>query len=112
MKKNTKIGSKIRALRIIRNMTQSELSRKSNITQRNVCNYEIKDLPFTSVRNIKKICDVLGVSIDYIVDDTILEPSFIPEIKEMFTFISRMTNVELRSTREYCRALLNRETRL
>ena len=61
-------GDKLRAARIAMNLSQIELAEKIGITERSIYNYEQSAThPRQSV--LKKLADVLNVSITYLVDD-------------------------------------------
>ena len=62
------LGDKIRKHRTEKGLTQAELADKTGIYQKNVSDYE-KNLVMPSASMMKKIADVLGVSLDYIMGE-------------------------------------------
>jgi transcriptional regulator with XRE-family HTH domain len=57
------LRTKLRRARKLKGMTQKMLSEKSEISQPLIAKYELGHKP--SPRNLKKLCDALGVSIEY-----------------------------------------------
>ena len=82
-----KFNEKLRAERIKARYSQIELAKRVGITERSLYNYEMNDrMPKINV--VKKIADVLGVSVDYLMSDD-AEPadaqqSFLDSAKENF----------------------------
>lgn len=62
-------GSKLRAIRALRNITQAELASKSGVSPTAIAEYELnkRDLRADTIR---KLCEALGVQVKYIVDGT------------------------------------------
>ncbi|MFS2047564.1 helix-turn-helix domain-containing protein [Variovorax sp. CT11-76] len=60
-------GSTLRAIRAIRNMSQSDLAAKAGVSQTAVAEYETgkRDLRADTIR---KLCEALGVTVTYKVD--------------------------------------------
>lgn len=62
-------GSKLRAIRALRGITQADLAAKAGVSATAVAEYELgkRDLRADTIR---KLCDALGVQVKYIVDGT------------------------------------------
>jgi transcriptional regulator with XRE-family HTH domain len=68
----TELGKRIADLRKKEGLTQSELARKINLSHTQITRYELKDVqPPADI--LKKIADIFGTSIDYIVNGTAQE---------------------------------------
>ena len=63
------LGSKIRELRLEKNMLQKELAAHLQVSTGTVCNYE-KNTHFPDGDALCKIADLFGVSIDYLMGRT------------------------------------------
>lgn len=63
------LGSKIKELRLERNMLQKELASHLNVSTGTICNYE-KNTHFPDGDALCKIADLFGVSIDYLMGRT------------------------------------------
>lgn len=62
-------GSKLRAIRALRGISQAELAAKAGVSQTAVAEYE-KDKRDLRAATIRKLCDALGVKVTYTVDGT------------------------------------------
>lgn len=62
-------GSKLRAIRALRGMTQAELAQKAGVSATAVAEYET-DKRDLRAGTIRKLCEALGVQVRYIVDGT------------------------------------------
>ena len=72
--KTTTFGSYIRFLRMQSNMTQSQLADKLNITDKAVSKWE-RDLSYPDIKLFPKLADVLGVSVNDLLDESIQDGS-------------------------------------
>ena len=69
------IGAKIKEQREINGLSQSEFASKTGLTVRTVSSYETNtSVPRTS--NAKRICEVLGVSMAYLLNSEIEDPKY------------------------------------
>ena len=66
-KSSTGFGERLQQLRVQKGMSQDELARRSGIHKNQIGRYERGDSQPTA-KKIKLICDVLGVSKDYLFD--------------------------------------------
>ena len=67
-----KLGNRLTALRKKEGISQSELARRIEISHTQITRYELKDVqPPADV--LKRLADLFGVSIDYIVNGTAQE---------------------------------------
>jgi transcriptional regulator with XRE-family HTH domain len=64
-------GKKLRAIRALRNMTQAELAAKAGVSPTAIAEYE-QDKRDLRADTIRKLCDALGVQVQYIVDGTVI----------------------------------------
>lgn len=82
--KTTTFGTYIRSLRLQNHMTQSQLADKLNITDKAVSKWE-RDLSYPDIKLFPKLADVLGVSVNDLLDESIDEgsPSRLAQIFEM-----------------------------
>ena len=62
-------GSKLRAIRALRNLTQAQLAAKAGVSANAIAEYEQNKRDLRS-DTIRKLCDALGVQVKYIVDGT------------------------------------------
>lgn len=62
-------GSKLRAIRALRGITQAELAAKAGISQTAIAEYE-RDKRDLRSNTIRKLCEALGVKVTYTVDGT------------------------------------------
>lgn len=83
---NMKLGDKISSLRKQKNISQVELAEKTNISRDGISKYERGDI-VPSVEYAKRIADVLGVSLDYLVSedakDDALDKDAVKRIKDI-----------------------------
>ncbi len=63
------LGKKLKKYRIEKGLTQTELAEQAAIYQKNISDYEA-DVVTPSVTMMKKLADVLDVSIDHLVSDS------------------------------------------
>ena len=81
-----KLGEKITKLKKIRKMSQVELAEKTGISRDAISKYERNDVS-PSVEYAKRIADILGVSLDYLVSDSdqeeALDNEAVKRIKEI-----------------------------
>ena len=83
MKKNT-LGAYIRALRLLNQMTQSQLASRLNVTDKAVSKWE-RDLSLPDVALFPKLADSLGVTVNDLLKESVGEgpPSRLARIFEM-----------------------------
>lgn len=62
-------GSKLRAIRALRGITQAELAAQAGISQTAIAEYE-KDKRELRTDTVRKLCDALGVKVTYSIDGT------------------------------------------
>lgn len=62
-------GSKLRAIRALRGITQAELASKAGISQTAVAEFE-KDKRDLRTSTVVKLCEALGVQVVYRIDGT------------------------------------------
>ena len=62
-------GSKLRAIRALRGITQADLAAKAGISQTAVAEFE-KDKRDLRTSTVVKLCDALGVQVTYKIDGT------------------------------------------
>lgn len=62
-------GSKLRAIRALRGITQADLSALSGVSATAIAEYE-KDKRDLRGATIRKLCEALGVKVTYTVDGT------------------------------------------
>lgn len=62
-------GSKLRAIRALRGITQADLAEKAGISQTAVAEFE-KDKRDLRTSTVVKLCEALGVQVTYKVDGT------------------------------------------
>jgi transcriptional regulator with XRE-family HTH domain len=62
-------GSKLRAVRALRDITQAELAARAGVSPTAIAEYE-QDKRELRADTIRKLCDALGVQVKYIVDGT------------------------------------------
>ena len=62
---NVSFGSRLKNLRIEKNLTQKELSDLLHVSRSNISKYE-QDSQFPDLRTLHQICDIFNVSMDYI----------------------------------------------
>lgn len=67
------IGSKIRALRKEKKYTLDELAEKADSSKSYIWELENKNPPRPSAEKLAKIAKALGVTLDYFLDDDVLE---------------------------------------
>ena len=81
-----KFGEKISKLKKLKKMSQVELAEKTGISRDAISKYERGDV-MPSVEYAKRIADVLGVSLDYLVNDSdqeeVLDNEAVKRIKEI-----------------------------
>lgn len=81
-----KFGEKIAKLKKLKKMSQVELAEKTGISRDAISKYERGDV-MPSIEYAKRIADVLGVSLDYLVSDSdqeeVLDNEAIKRIKEI-----------------------------
>ncbi len=63
-------GEKIRTVRSELGISQSELAKRSQLSLRSIQNYESGQRHPANIAIVKRIGDVLGVSYEYLLDDT------------------------------------------
>ncbi|MDR0974134.1 MAG: helix-turn-helix domain-containing protein [Ruminococcus sp.] len=61
-------AEKLRRCRLVLNLSQTELARRSGITERTIYTYESMGIMPRS-GNVKKLADSLGVSVSYLLED-------------------------------------------
>ena len=96
------IGIRLRDLRIEKELTQKELAKNLGITQDSISLWEKgKRIPDTIY--IQKLCDVFGVSTDYLLGRTddlgaplpsATPPQFSPEEQELLNLFRRMDETQ------------------
>lgn len=59
-------GQRIRELRNERNLTQTELAKLLNTTQKSISKYEIESIDI-STETLKRLCQIFNVTADYII---------------------------------------------
>lgn len=59
------IGQKLKHLRRSKGLTQDQLSQSSGIPRSTISNYEIGRRSPRNLRELQKLCDYFGVSLDY-----------------------------------------------
>lgn len=64
-------GSKLRAIRALRGITQAELAKRTGISPTAIAEYE-RDKRDLRSGTIRKLCDALGVTVTYTVDGTVI----------------------------------------
>lgn len=69
-----KLGERIRNERIKKNISQSVLGDKLQVTQQAVGRWE-KNLSEPDTSTLKKLAEIFGVSVDYLVDYKVLKPT-------------------------------------
>lgn len=62
-------GSKLRAIRSLRGITQAELASRAGISQTAIAEYE-KDKRELRSGTVRKLCEALGVKVTYSIDGT------------------------------------------
>lgn len=62
-------GSKLRAIRALRGITQADLAEKAGISQTAVAEFE-KDKRDLRTSTVVKLCEALGVQVTYKIDGT------------------------------------------
>ena len=82
--KNTTFGAYIRSLRLKNQMTQSQLADKLNVTDKAVSKWE-RNLSYPGITLFPKLADVLGVSVNDLLTESIEEgqPSRLIKVFEM-----------------------------
>ncbi len=82
--KNTTLGAYIRSLRLQNQMTQSQLADKLNVTDKAVSKWE-RNLSYPGITLFPKLADVLGVSVNDLLNESIEEgqPSRLIQVFEM-----------------------------
>jgi transcriptional regulator with XRE-family HTH domain len=88
VKMSDSFGSKIKALRIAKRLTLEEVAEKVDSTKAYVWQLENKVPARPSGKMLLELADVLGVSPDYLIDDSALDPS-----------VSHLENALLRSVK-------------
>lgn len=64
-------GSKLRAIRALRGITQAELAKRTGVSPTAIAEYE-RDKRDLRSGTIRKLCDALGVTVTYTVDGTVI----------------------------------------
>jgi transcriptional regulator with XRE-family HTH domain len=81
-----KFGEKITKLKKLKKMSQVELAEKTGISRDAISKYERGDV-MPSIEYAKRIADVLGVSLDYLVSESdkeeVLDNEAVKRIKEI-----------------------------
>lgn len=81
-----KFGEKISKLKKLKKMSQVEMAEKNGISRDAISKYERGDV-MPSIEYAKRIADVLGVSLDYLVSDSdreeVLDNEAVKRIKEI-----------------------------
>lgn len=72
---NNLFGNRLRNTRIERNMTQLELAEAANVAVNSIRLYE-SGSHGPSIRNLDKIANALGVSVEYLITDHSQQPPF------------------------------------
>lgn len=88
-------GSKLKAVRKSKGMTQLELAKRLNIAKGSISAYE-QGVTYPSVDVLIKICDILDVSSDYLLgisDEITIKMSGLSE-KQMESFLQFVSIVE------------------
>lgn len=88
-------GSKLKAVRKSKGMTQLELAKRLNIAKGSISAYE-QGVTYPSVDVLIKICDILDVSSDYLLgisDEITIKMSGLSE-KQMESFLQFVAIVE------------------
>jgi transcriptional regulator with XRE-family HTH domain len=86
----TTLGEKIRAVRQKKGLSQIELAESANIYQKNISRYE-NDTTDPSASALKKIADALGVTADYLLNNSEEEIKINDkELLEKFEIIQNM----------------------
>lgn len=62
-------GSKLRAIRALRGITQADLAAKAGISATAIAEFE-RDKRDLRTNTVIKLCEALGVTVTYTVDDT------------------------------------------
>lgn len=62
-------GSKLRAIRALRGITQADLAAKAGVSPTAIAEYE-SDKRDLRAKTIRKLCEALGVRVTYTVDGT------------------------------------------
>lgn len=70
-----KFGEKVREARKLRGLNQAELGKLIGVSGRSVVTYETKDI-LPRKGTLKKLSEVLGVSVDYLSCDDVQDPMF------------------------------------
>jgi Predicted transcriptional regulators len=92
------LGSKVKLLRSERNMTQPDLATELGVTVRTVAYYE-NDERQPKKDIIMKLCELFGVSTDYLLSDN---DAFLIEAKEKYGYrgkkkLNRLLTIQLYS---------------
>lgn len=64
-------GSKLRAIRALRGITQAELAKRTGVSPTAIAEYE-RDKRDLRAGTIRKLCEALGVTVTYTVDGTVV----------------------------------------
>jgi len=67
----TDFGGKLKEIREMRNMTQKELAEAIDVTENFIARIEINNGGHPSISTIVKICNVLHVSMDYLLSESL-----------------------------------------
>lgn len=64
-------GSKLRAIRSLKGLTQAQLAEAAGVSPTAIAEYE-KDKRELRTDTVRKLCEALGVSVTYSVDGTVI----------------------------------------
>lgn len=111
-------GKRLKQLRQEKNLTQDKLAKKIGVTGRHVGKYET-GMSFPSFEALKKIAEVLGVPISYLLEENVDDLASIPirdkELLNAFIEVDRMSDedrnlikslIDLAVTKNKMKALL------
>jgi len=88
------VGEKIRAQRIVRGLSQTELGNKVGITFQQIQKYE-KGSNRVSAGRLKRIADILEVPVSFFFDGASGNDATIKNINEGFSFLETAASVRL-----------------
>ena len=67
----TDFGSKLKEIRELRNMTQKELAEAVDISENFIARIEINNGGHPSISTIVKLCNILNISMDYLLSESL-----------------------------------------
>ena len=101
------LGSKIKELRLEKNMLQKELASYLQVSTGTVCNYE-KNTHFPDGDSLCKIADLFGVSIDYLMGRTnfrsgldVLSQEIAPDLL-LADLVNEIVSLDVQHQKEIC----------